>query len=327
MTTVAIVGAGLSGLVAARGLSRDHDVTVFEKSRSVGGRIATRYAGGCEFDHGAQFFIARSDEFQAFLRPLIEQKVVANWPARFAELERSKVLATRQWDDENLHYVGMPRMNAIGKWLATELDVRLLSTVAGLKRRNNRWLLVDPGGSALGQFDWVIVTAPAPQTTVLLNASVRIRQHSAAASMQDCIALMLAFEQPLALPWQAALVHGADISWISVNSSKPGRAKDFCLVVHSTNAYADAHIDADDESIITHLLAECADVMGVEMDKAAFCSMHRWRYANIDAADGPGCCIDAGMQLAACGDWFIHGRVEAAHTSAFALLEALKKHI
>ena len=194
MTTVAVVGAGLSGLITARGLSRDHDVTVFEKSRSVGGRIATRYIGGCEFDHGAQFFIVRSAAFQAFLQPLIEQEIVANWPARFAEFERSKVVATRQWNDENRHYVGMPRMNAIGKWLATELDVRLLRTVAGLERRNNRWLLLDPEGGTLGEFEWVIVTAPAPQTNTLLNASVRIRQHSAAARMRGCIALMLTFK-------------------------------------------------------------------------------------------------------------------------------------
>lgn len=326
MTTIAVVGAGLSGLVAARGLTRDHDVTVFEKSRSVGGRIATRYAAGCEFDHGAQFFTAQSAAFQTFLQPLIEQGVVAAWPARIAELERSKVIATRQWNDENPHYVGVPRMNAIGKWLATELDVRLLTTVARLEQRNDRWLLVDPEGSTLGQFDWVVVTAPAPQTAALLPASVHMRRHIEAVHMDGCFSLMMAFEQPLELSWQAARVHEADISWLSVNSSKPGRAGEFCLVVHSTNAWADAHID-DDESVITHLLAECSDVMGVDVDKAVFCSMHRWRYANIDAADGPGCYIDADMQLAACGEWCIQGRVEAAYQSALALLEALKRHV
>ncbi len=148
-----------------------------------------------------------------------------------------------------------------------------------------------------------------------------------AARMQGCFALMLAFKQPSALPWQAARVHQADISWVSVNSSKPGRAEEFCLVVHSTNAWADTHIDDDDESIITHLLAECSEVLGVEVHKAAYCGMHRWRYANIEATDGPGCCVDADLQLAACGDWFIQGRVEAAHSSAHALLEALKQHL
>ena len=45
MTRIAIVGAGLSGLVVARRLGDIADVTVFEKARAPGGRIATRYAG------------------------------------------------------------------------------------------------------------------------------------------------------------------------------------------------------------------------------------------------------------------------------------------
>ena len=327
MTTIAVIGAGLSGLVAARGLTRDHDVTVFEKSRSVGGRIATRYAAGCEFDHGAQFFTAQSAAFQSFLQPLIEQGVVAAWQARIAELGRSKVIATRQWNDKNPHYVGVPSMNAIGKWLSTEVDIRLLTTVARLEQRNDRWLLVDPEGATLGQFDWVVVTAPAPQTAALLPASIHIRQHIEAVRMQGCFSLMMALEQPLVLPWQAARVQQADISWVSVNSSKPGRAEEFCLVVHSTSAWADAHIDDDDESVLSHLLAECSEVMGIDVDEAVYCSMHRWRYANIDAADVPGYWIDAYMQLAACGDWCIQGRVEAAHKSALALLEALNRHV
>ena len=62
---IIVVGAGLSGLSAARELSsRGHDVTVFDKGRGVGGRLATRRAGSAVFDHGAQFFTARSDEFQ-----------------------------------------------------------------------------------------------------------------------------------------------------------------------------------------------------------------------------------------------------------------------
>ena len=41
MSRVAIVGAGLSGLVVARSLSEIAEVTVFEKGRGAGCRIAT----------------------------------------------------------------------------------------------------------------------------------------------------------------------------------------------------------------------------------------------------------------------------------------------
>ena len=64
LPTVAIVGAGIAGLVAARTL-RDHglDVRIFEKSRGVGGRMATRRTDDGSFDHGAQYFTARDGRF------------------------------------------------------------------------------------------------------------------------------------------------------------------------------------------------------------------------------------------------------------------------
>lgn len=327
MTRIAVIGAGLAGLVVASELSRRNEVTTFEKSRGVGGRMATRYAGDCEFDHGAQFFSARSDEFQAFLQPLIEQGIVSTWRARFAELRRSEITAERQWNDDYPHYVGTPRMNAIGKWLARSVNVRLETTVARLERSERRWLLFDDAGSELGWFDWVVVTAPAPQTAALLPKSSSIRAPSEAARMHACCAVMLAFEPQIELPFDAARVRDADISWISVNSSKPGRAERSCLVIHSTNAWADAHIDVPDEPVLSHLLAECSEVLGIDVGTAAFCGMHRWRYANIGQRGGPDCAIDAELQLAACGDWFVRGRVEAAFTSAVALIDELRTHL
>ena len=122
--------------------------------------------------------------------------------------------------------------------------------------------------------------------------------------------------EPLALEFEAALVKNADISWISVNSSKPGRKPPFTLVVHSTNAWADAHIDQDTEQVLEHLLAEASSVTGENLDTAVHRQVHRWRYANIDKQSGPAYFIDGDARLAACGDWFVRGRIESAFTSA-----------
>ena len=115
----------------ARSMSDVADVTVFEKSRSPGGRIATRYAGDFEFDHGAQFFTARTTAFRDFLQPLLDDGVIANWPA--------------------------------------ELDVRFETAVGRLERSNDRWTLLDAANKNLGQFDWLVLTAPAPQTAALVE--------------------------------------------------------------------------------------------------------------------------------------------------------------
>ena len=64
---VAIIGGGLSGLVLAKNLDDFSKVTVFEKSSGVAGRMATRLVEPFDFDHGAQFFTARSESFKNFL--------------------------------------------------------------------------------------------------------------------------------------------------------------------------------------------------------------------------------------------------------------------
>ncbi|MFQ6540261.1 FAD-dependent oxidoreductase [Aphanothece stagnina] len=56
MSRIAVVGAGMAGLAAARALqAQGFAVTVFEKSRGFGGRCATRWIGDYRFDTGATF--------------------------------------------------------------------------------------------------------------------------------------------------------------------------------------------------------------------------------------------------------------------------------
>ena len=63
---VLVVGAGLSGLIAARELQKNGISTaIVDKGTSVGGRLATRRIAGGVADHGAQFFTARTNIFKA----------------------------------------------------------------------------------------------------------------------------------------------------------------------------------------------------------------------------------------------------------------------
>lgn len=286
--------------------------------------MATRRVGPFEFDHGAQFFTAQTKAFQAFIEPLLNGGVVADWPARFAELQRDRIVANRGWGSDKPHYVGLPAMNAVGKALASGLDIRLETAVRSLARYGARWQLFGDGQRLLGEFDWVVVTAPAEQTAELL-APTSIAAAAANVRMQACYALLLGFDMPVDLPWQAAIVHDADISWISVNNSKPGRPESFSLVVHSTNAWANAHMDRDLEAVQHHLAGEFSAVTGIDLGAASLVDLHRWRHANAERHDGDLYALDTGQQLAACGDWFVKGRAEGAFTSARALAVALRK--
>ncbi len=325
MATIAVIGAGLAGLVVARGLSAAHEVTVLEKSRGVGGRMATRRAGPFEFDHGAQFFTARTSAFREYLEPLADAGVVTNWPAAFVEIRDGSITAERRWDEEYPHYVGIPGMNAVGKALASGLNVQLETTVGSLSQQGGSWHLADDDGATLGEFDWVVVTTPAAQAANLLAETTLAA--SAAVSMHACFALLLGFDDPVDVPWQAALVREADISWISVNSSKPGRPAATSFVVHSTNAWANEHIDDDVEAVRQHLAAVFNSVTGIDAGRVDHASVHRWRYANVDRQPGERFALDPQRKLAACGDWFVRGRVEGAFTSADALVARLARII
>jgi predicted NAD/FAD-dependent oxidoreductase len=64
---LAIIGAGMAGLAAAHWLRRerpDIEVLIFEKSRGVGGRTATRRVQGAVFDHGAQYIKVATPEIE-----------------------------------------------------------------------------------------------------------------------------------------------------------------------------------------------------------------------------------------------------------------------
>lgn len=324
MSRIAVIGAGLSGIVVARDLARRHDVTVFEKSRGVGGRMATRYAGDFEFDHGAQFFTARTRSFQQFLEPFIESGTVAVWQPAFAEIRGAEITAVRQWDNNTPHYVASPRMNALARTMAHDLDVMTGVMISSIRRNHDQWSLRDADGLEVGSFDWIVLTAPAAQTAGLANEHRELAEAAGNAEMMACYALMLGFDEPRQIPWQAALVRDADISWLSVNNSKPGRAANFTIVAHSTNAWAQTHIDDDIDAVRAHLVVEVARVTGMDCGDASHCDIQRWRYANIDRQRGPSCFIDAGERIGACGDWFMRGRVEAAFTSAQALLNEIR---
>ena len=77
-----IIGAGLSGIIAARELVRQgHAVELIEKSRSVGGRLATRRIGDGRADHGAVYFTVRGEELEREVQSWMNANWVRVWYA------------------------------------------------------------------------------------------------------------------------------------------------------------------------------------------------------------------------------------------------------
>ena len=323
---IAIIGAGLSGLTAAINLDRTADITLFEKSKRPGGRICTRYVDSYNFDHGAQFFTARSAEFKEFLKPLIKSGVVDNWKARWIEVKDNRIISRQQWSDDLPRYVGVPSMSVIGKYLSKNLNIKL-NTEVSIQKSPKGWSVIDCDGEVFDHYDWVISSIPAEQSLKLLPDYFSYHDALKQKKMLGCYSLMLGFDEALDLDWDAAQLTGTDISWIAVNSSKPGRSGDYSLLVHSTNDWAEEHLDDDVDTVKEYLCSQVAEIIGQNVYSAQHVDLHRWRYANIPRQDQNTLYIDSEFKLAACGDWCKKGRIEEAFRSGFELAKEMNNLI
>jgi renalase len=322
--SVAIIGAGISGLSLAHMLRPAFDVTVFEKARGVGGRMATRYADPFYFDHGAQCFTARTREFQQFLVPHCEAGTVAEWQGKVITLQEGYKPTKRLWFEK--HLVATPNMNSLCKALAADVQVQLSTEVAPLPaaRTPQGWALHDKDGRALGEFSQVVSTAPPAQTQRLFGEHLPPGSKLEQARYYGCYALMIGLPTPWPHAWIAAKLRDCPLKWVSVNSSKPGRnAAVTALVAHSRNNWAEAHIDDDVEEAGAFLRAQLEAITGLDTSGATYFSTHRWRYAIVDETAKAGPYYDAQLGLASTSDWCATSRIEEAWLSARELAQQM----
>ena len=115
MAEIAIIGAGMGGLSALHRLTAaGHNVTLFDKSRGSGGRMATKKVGDASWDMGAQFMRAHSSEFAEQLQAWQEQGWIARWQAEPHEWRQGQLRPT---GDNIERFVGMPRMTGLSRQL------------------------------------------------------------------------------------------------------------------------------------------------------------------------------------------------------------------
>jgi renalase len=313
MPSLAIIGAGLAGISLARLLSDRYTIKLFDKSRGVSGRLATRRFEIGEFDHGAQYFTARNPHFLEFLQPALSQGQLAVWKPRLRTIEVGKPLSKRSWFEP--HYVGTPSMTSWLKSLAEGLDIQRECTIQKLERQAQGWYL----NEQWGPFDWVVSTLPAPQTDQILPGQFDLQQ----VQMQPCYALLLRFSEMPKCRWEAAVVKNSKLAWLAWNQTKPRRSPQPCLVAHSSNAWAQQHWDQDPEISKNQMLEELWKVTGFQPELCDEMAFHRWRYAHTSQPLCRPYLLEHHLQVAVCADWCLESRAEAAYLSARALAEAL----
>lgn len=301
---VAVVGAGLAGLSAARDLeAAGHSVVVWEKSRGSGGRTATRRGpDSLRFDHGAPFL--HDGE-----RPLGGVAGLAECTVSLPD------------GSESAATVGAGANNGPAKLLAGAVEVRSGRQIAQLTRAGAGWALSDDTGGSLGAADAVIVTAPAPQAAELLRAAApALADRAASVAFSPCWAVMAAWEQELGLPFTAARDEPG-LAWAVAERCKPGRIDAERWVLQAPTTWSQDHLEDDAESVAAALLERFAELAGSPLPEPAHLAAHRWRFARPSNPLAEAF-LREGALLAA-GDWCGGATAGAAIRSGRAAAAAL----
>ena len=348
---IVVVGAGMAGVACARTLVQaGHRVTLLEKSRGFGGRMATRRTEFGGFDHGAQYFTVRDQRFETALRSNATQ-VVRPWSASTVRVldEFGHVLASAPPPSEP-HFVASPGMSALVSLWAEPLlrpdqhgdlsATTLLETRATQIERDalhpQQWQVrtEDNAGGlrVLGGFDRVVLAIPHPQAHDLLRSSglaPELRKALAPVHVAPCWTLMVAYPQAMqpGLPhlgpqWNAARSTHHRISWLARESSKPGREPIERWTIQASPAWSAKHLEDDGERVKAKMLKGFAEITGIRATPT-HAVVHRWRFAQTQIPLGKPYLMDANLGLGLCGDWCLGHRVEDAFVSGLELALAM----
>jgi len=306
--TIAVVGAGIAGLLLARALkARGEDVVVFEKSRGLGGRLATKRVEEATFDSGAQYFTAKSEPFGALVAEWAATGVVANWPGASAH-----------------RWIAQPGMNALGKFLAEGLEVRRESKLVKVQREFGVWELTIENQPAW-RVGRLVLAAPLPQSLALLKAGGvdlprTLAGELAALTYHPCLALLLTLGGPSAVPAEGVAFADGPVRWIADNSKKGVSPGATAVTVHLSPAFAAEHYAKTETELAAMVLPEIESVLGAPVVNVA---LQRWKFSEPAATYAQPCVWLPDLGLGLAGDAFGGPRVEGAALSGLALAERM----
>lgn len=317
---IAVIGAGISGLAcAARLKSSGHHLTLFDKSRGAGGRLCTRRTDAGRFDHGAQYFTATHPTFRQEVLRWSELGWVKIWHGQFGYWQHGKVTTDHEPKER---WVGAPRMSALGRSLAKDLTIHLAHKVIDIDRANGKWVVTCENGFQEGDFDWIVLTCPGPQTSALLNRGAVLQEPVATFKYAPCWSVMVRFDDTINVEFDGIQLDHPILAWAARDNSKPDRDEGERWVIQTQASWSTDQIEVAPETAGLQVLLAFREAFGVQVN-GELMSSHRWRYANAESTHINEPLVDIPSKIGICGDGPSGPRVEHAWLSGHRLADLI----
>jgi len=353
MWDVAVIGAGLSGLICARQLKASgYQVCVLDKSRGLGGRMATRRVSDTvRVDHGARYWQPQTDVMSALTEELLSAGVIKLWQVSAYELRANDEL--KPVDTAQPMYVAPLGMSAIAKHLARDLQPEdsLLNSyrATSLERCDEGWRIGCDNDKVV-MATRVAIAIPAPQAADLLSTgdpthlSDGTVEALRAVEYDPCIAILAGYKAANDMGqldpngWMVTDVTGTSTDWVGLDSSKRQQsvgssATETVIVIHSKPAFAQRYLNTGDlQPTASVLLRATARKYCDWMAQPDWFQIHRWRYAQVKKAH-PESVLIAAPSVVCGGDWCVSSEqpseqpltgLEAGYLSGQAMAITLK---
>lgn len=297
MDRVVVVGAGISGLAAARALAAaGRSVLVLERARGVGGRCATRRIDGDQrVDFGVAFLHGREPEFLAALAE-VPGAALPGWPSVILGGGRPCQPDAFAEGEQRLAFVD--GVAAFPRHLARGLDVRTDARVTGLATSGDTIGLSIEGAMPLVARTVILALAVEQARDLLAGLGGRAPGLATASALltmmasTPCLTLIAAY--PEGVPGPAFHVSYPEdsriLQAISHDSSKRVSPAATVMVYQAHARWSREHLDPTIEGRFSEstdgwaraLLAEAARLLGPWAGAPSSFQAHRWRYARTD---------------------------------------------
>jgi predicted NAD/FAD-dependent oxidoreductase len=261
---IAILGAGISGLVCARAISaKGHRVVVLEKSRSLGGRCSSRKFGEHVVDTGVQYFTLRD--------PGVREEVEKLAGEQLRKIEAPILLGGEIYRKGEERFYLAKGNNRIGSLLADGVEVRKEVEVKEVLAVGKKWRVEGE------LYDGVVSSAPWPQSASLFG--MRDSEVAFEPNLTACVEYLI--------PWDGLKYATLDstgeepLAWVGCENAKEGRIQSgkSVYVIQASTTYSRENLEKEPESWVQDLCEKVEARWGFDPAQRGTTLGHRWRYA------------------------------------------------